>query len=840
MPRADPIQNNFNGGEISPLLYGRPDVDRYKTGLQTCLNMVPLVQGPIERRPGTKHIIGVKTNSLSTLIKEFVFSSSQAYIIEFGNLYARFIKDRAQIDTGSPIELTTTYLTADLFSLRFAQSADLLYITHKSYPPRKMTRTSDTAWSITNVTFIDGPYLVTNSTTTTLVLSATSGSVTVTASAVTGINGGTGFQASDIGRLIRWKDAAGNWTYLTITARANTTSITATIDGPDASATTATINWRLGLYSGTTGYPSVVGFHQNRLGFAGTTDFPLRYDLSVSGDFENMAPTDTDGTVLDDSAVTDSLSGDTVDPIRWMMSDEKGLLLGTFEAEWVSRPSDTSTLLTPSNVKSARSTGYGSGAVEPKRAGKVILFVQKALRKIRELAFIFEDDGFRAPDLTLVAEHISRTGIVQMAYQREPQSVLWCVLGDGTLIALTYERDQKVVGWSRHVVGGVSDAGTTQAKVESVAVIPNPAGDADEVYLVVNRYINGGTVRYIEHIKPFWDETNDQEDAFYIDSGLSLDTPIVITGITAADPAVVTAASHSIADGAEIRMTDIVGMTEANKVPYRIGQSATNTFELFSNTKQTVQISGATSANPVVITAVAHGLSNTDEIMIRNVVGMTQLNGKGFTVANKTTNTFQLSGINGTGYSTYTSAGDIHHAIDTSDTDNFTAYVSDGKVRARVSTLSGLSHLEGQSVSILTEGAVHPNKTVASGAVTLNYSTSKAHVGLGFTSDFQTLRTEAGSATGTAQGKVNRFQQVIMRFHETLGGSVGPDADNLDDIVFRAGGDSMDAAVAFFSGDVEFDWDGEYSSDNHIFYRQTQPLPVTISAVMPQLHTQDG
>ena len=109
----------------------------------------------------------------------------------------------------------------------------------------------------------------------------------------------------------------------------------------------------------------MVAFHQNRLGFGGTTDFPLRYDLSVSGDFENMAPTDVDGTVLDDSAVTDSLSGDTVDPIRWMMSDEKGLLLGTFEAEWVSRPSDTSTLLTPSNVKSARSTGYGSGAVEP-------------------------------------------------------------------------------------------------------------------------------------------------------------------------------------------------------------------------------------------------------------------------------------------------------------------------------------------------------------------------------------------------------------------------------------------------------------------------------------------
>ena len=839
MPKADPIQNNFNGGEITPLLFGRPDVDRYKTGLKTCLNFVPLVQGPVERRPGTKFIIGVKTDNLSTLIQEFVFSSTQAYIIEFGNLYARFIKDRAQIDTGTPVELATTYATADLFDLRFAQSADILYITNTNYPPRKMTRTSDTTWSITNVTFIDGPYLVTNITATTLGLSATTGSVTVTASGVTGINGGDGFKATDVGRLIRWKDNAGNWTYLTITAFTDTTHVTAAIDGPDASATTATISWRLGLYSATTGYPAVVAFHQNRLAFGGSTDFPLRYDLSVTGDFENMAPTEVDGTVVDDRAITDSLSGDTVDPIRWMMTDEKGLLLGTFDGEWVSRPSDTSTLITPSNVKSDRSTGYGSGAVEPKRAGKVILFVQKALRKIRELAYIFEDDGFRAPDLTLVAEHISRTGIVQMAYQREPQSVLWCVLTDGTLIALTYERDQKVVGWSRHVVGGVSDAGSTQAKVESVAVIPNTTGDADEVYIVVNRWVNGGTVRYIEYIKPFWDEINDPEDSFFVDSGLSLDDPTTITNITAANPGVVTAAAHGISDGAEIRMTEVKGMTEVNKVPYRMGESAANTFELFSNTKDVVQISGATQANPVVISAVGHVRSDGDEIMIRDVVGMTELNGQGFTVANSTTDTFELSGVDGTGFTAYTSGGDIHLAIDTSDTDNFTAYVSSGKVRVRVTTLSGLSHLEGESVQILTEGAVHPNKTVASAAVTLNYSTSKAHAGLGFTSDFETLRPDAGSATGTGQGKITRMQRIIMRLHQTLGGAVGPDSSNLDDLIFREGGDPMDTAVALFSGDVEFEWDAEYSSDAHVFYRQTQPLPTTILAVMPQLHTQD-
>lgn len=254
MAKVSAIQNNFNGGEISPLLYGRPDLDKYKTGLKTCKNFIPLIQGPVERRPGTVFVEEVKTSSLSTRLVRFEFSTTQAYIIEFGNLYCRFIKDNGQIlSGGSPVELVTTYATADLFELKFTQSADVLYVTHPDYPPRKITRTSDTAWSITTITLEDGPFLNTNSTTTTLTLSGTSGSVTVTASAVTGINGDAGFASTDVGRQIRWKDPAGNWTYLTITAYTSTTVVTADIDGPNASARTATVNWRLGVWSVTTG-----------------------------------------------------------------------------------------------------------------------------------------------------------------------------------------------------------------------------------------------------------------------------------------------------------------------------------------------------------------------------------------------------------------------------------------------------------------------------------------------------------------------------------------------------------------------------------------------------------
>jgi hypothetical protein len=913
--KVSAIQNNFNGGEISSLLYGRPDVDRYKTGLKTCLNFIPLVQGPVERRPGTVFIKEVKTSSVKTRLVRFEFSTTQAYILEFGNLYIRFYKDNGVIlsststisgatranpvvvtDTGhgyvngneifitavvgmtelndkhylvaskttntyelqdvdgsdinsssftayssagtsaQTVQLTTTYTTANLFQLKFAQSADILYVTHPDYEPRKIGRTSDTAWTITDITFSDGPYLRTNVETTTLALSGTSGSVTVTASAITGINGGDGFKTTDIGRLIRWQDPAADWTYLTVTAFTDTTHVTAAIDGPNASAGTATANWRLGAWSDTTGYPAAVTFHQNRLCFAGPRDEPQRVDMSRTGDFENFAPTEPDATVVDDNAVTNNLSADTVNAIRWIADDEKGLLIGTVGGEWLLRPSDTGAVTTPANVQSKRSSAYGSGNIQPVRAGRAVLFVQRALRKLRELAYVFEDDGFRAPDLTLVAEHISRTGMIEMAYQAEPQSLLWIPLTDGTLICLTYERDQKVVGWSRHIIGGQSDAGTTQAKVESVAVIPNTNGTADELYMIVQRYINGATRRYIEYLKPHWEETNDQEDAFFVDSGLSLDVSLTITNITQADPAVVTSSSHGVNDGDDIRISGVSGMTEVNKVAYVAGEVTTNTLELFSNTKVSATISGATRANPVVITAASHGLSNSDQIGIFDVTGMVELNGNGYTVANVTANTFELSGINGTGYTAYTSGGDIRHAISSSA---FTAYVSGGVARERATSVSGLDHLEGESVLVLAEGATHASKTVSSGAVTLDRPSSKVHIGLSYTSDFELLRLDVGAQDGTSQGKFVRFHRVIFRFLQMLGGFIGPDTSNLDEIVLREGGDPMDTPVPLFTGDYEIEWDGAYDGDNHIFYRQTQPLPVTIEAVMPQMHTQD-
>jgi len=157
-----------------------------------------------------------------------------------------------------------------------------------------------------------------------------------------------------------------------------------------------------------------------------------------------------------------------------------------------------------------------------------------------------------------------------------------------------------------------------------------------------------------------------------------------------------------------------------------------------------------------------------------------------------------------------------------------------------VTTLSGLSHLEGQTVSILADGATHPDKVVSSGEITLNRSASKVKVGLGFTSLLQTMRLDAGSQNGTSQSKTKRIYEITIRLYESLGVEVGPDLNNMERIPFRSSADLMDSGVGVFTGDKEVEFRGNYETDGFIFVRQDQPLPLTILSLYPKLITNDG
>lgn len=691
MPRATWVQNNFNAGEWSPLTYGRNDVSKYNNSLATCLNYVPTTQGGLTRRPGTKYVANTKSNQTVRLVS-FEFSITQAYVLEFGHQYIRFFTNGGQLLSGAtPYEVATPYTTADLQDLSFTQSADVLYIAHRNYKPRKLSRLGPTNWTLSTITFLDGPYGSINTTATTLSSAslAVGASGTITASATDGINGGLGFQASDVGRRVRIF-AGSKWGGGVITSAFSTTVAQITID-VEVGATTATTIWRLGSWYGAEGssttarYPGSVTFNQDRLTFASSWDQPNRIDASNSGDYENFAPTKVDGTVVDSNALGFALNSAKVNAINWMASDEWGLLAGTASSEWVIAPSTQQVALTPTNVNAKQITNYGSTNVPPVRIGKSTLFVQRTKRKVREMTYQFTLGTFQAPDISLVSEHLTKSGIKQMAVQLAPHTTVWLTTNDGVLVGIIYDKDQDVVGWHRHTLGGYSNAGQSVAPVvESIACIPNQSIDRDDVWVVVQRYINGSTVRTVELLQKFWEDGDTLPDAYFVDCG-----------------------------------------------------------------------------------------------------------------------------------ATYSGAA--------------------------TTTVSGLTWLVGQTVSVLADGSVHPDCTVsAGGGITLQRSATKVQIGLGYNSTGKTMRIEAGGGDGPAQGKLKRIFRAVFRFFQSVGLNVQSTGGTAYPQNWRTSADSMDAPVALYTGDKRWAWDGTYELEGQVSWTQSDPLPSNVLMVSAQLDTQDG
>jgi hypothetical protein len=502
----------------------------------------------------------------------------------------------------------------------------------------------------------------------------------------------------------------------------------------------ATDEWSLGAFSKTTGFPRAVAFYEQRLVFAGTSEQPQTLFFSQGGDFENFES----GTAADDGMVY-TIGSNTVNVIRFLAST-RNLIVGTSGGEFVVRASGADEAITPTNIQIKQQTSHGAADMTPMQAGNAVLFVQRAKRKVLELQFNFDVDGYIAPDVALISEHITENGLEELAYQQEPDSILWTRRGDGQLACMTYKREEQVIGWSRQIIGGVF--GTGDAVVESIASIPGDL-DEDQVWVAVKRTINGATKRYVEFIRDF-DFGTDVNNAIFVDSSLTF------TGVTS------TLAGDEAADQTTITLAD------ASSFPS----------------------SGAIKIGTEVIT---YSGKSTNDLTgcVRGVVGPAAAHSSGATVTQATL------------------------------------------------SLSGLSHLEGQTVSILGDGSVHPDKTVSSGAVTLERYVTKAHAGLSYNSTLQTLRVDAGSAMGTSQGKIKRINELTVRLFRSVGLKVGRDANNLDIVPFRSSATAMDAPISLFTGDKEIELNGNYDTDGQLTIRQDQPLPMNILAVYATLSTFD-
>jgi hypothetical protein len=397
--------------------------------------------------------------------------------------------------------------------------------------------------------------------------------------------------------------------------------------------------------------------------------------FSVSADFENFA-TQIDGVTTADAGFERTLSSDGVNAIRWMSPGDV-LLVGTSGDEWAVVEATTSDPFGPQNCKAQRQSKYGSNRVQPQRVGSDTLFVQKAGRKVRAMAFRFEEDGFESPDVTKFAHHIPKPGLVDAAFQQEPWSVVWGARSDGKLVALTFDREHDVVAWTRHPMTGAS--------VECVETIPAPDGSRDDLWLIARYTIAGVTRRYVAYMGKEQDETDemDQADWCYSDMLLTYD-----------------------------------------------GAPAT--------------------------------------------------------------------------------------------------------------TISGLGHLEGQAVWVLSDGARHPDRTVTGGQITLQRAASKVQVGLPCEGFLQPMDMEGGSGNGTSQGKTKRPNVMVIRVDNSLGGTAGRSEETLKEMKYRNTSVPMGSPPPAFTGDIEMEWDGDYEKSMPIVIKKDRPMPLTVVAVMPQALVSEG
>lgn len=420
----------------------------------------------------------------------------------------------------APLSAVTPYTSADLPFVTHTQSADIMFLASPDFRTRELRRLSDTDWSLVEFENRDGPYMDVNVTETTLDPDGTGDSVTFTASSTVGINDDAGFMSTDIGRSLRWQDGAGDWHWYMITAVTDSTTFDADLKSdPTPSAHAATAEWRLGSWSDTTGWPRAIVFFRERLWFAGTDTEPQTIWSSNTADFDNFAPSDADGTVTDTHAITVTASSNQVNAILWLTNTSQGLLAGTSGSEVVVRASSTSSGIAPDNVEVVFQTNVGSEeTTAPVKVGHSVLFIQRAGKTLNEILFDFDLDGYSVRDASILSEHLVRPGIADLAYQQNPDKTVWMDSMDGRLVGLSFEREQKVFGWHKHILGGSFDGG--EVVVESTAVMPEPT--EDQLWLIVKRTVDGNTKRYVEFIESAYnDQSDDLEDAFFVDSGLS-------------------------------------------------------------------------------------------------------------------------------------------------------------------------------------------------------------------------------------------------------------------------------------------------------------------------------
>lgn len=850
---------NFVGGELAPSLNARSDIKVYSNGCARIENFILETVGPAKYRTGTRFVNSTRRNTLGRLIP-FQFSDEQAYLVECTPGYFRFYKDEGIIIYDGLDITNVTIASKGVFtsSKHGLSNGDKIYISglegtvsalnNQAYTVADKTDNTFTlkdsnnaAVSTSGLTYTSGGHIGNRNVS---AVSVSTGVFTVIAhqlnngdeifiddlsGTIEALNGQS-FIVSDITadtfKLVDEDDNYIDISDLTYTSggfisriyeitnpysdisdmsdeeimdylhkiqfaqNADTSYFVHPQYAPRKLMRTGHSAWTFNTFTRTsdpfTGvgkYPRSVCFDgAGRLIYGGTDDDPEMLMMS-------RGPNASTGEQRYDDFTTGNLANDAlklflnpsqgkVESIQWLAANDRYFLVGTFSGvrRVVSSDGYDSAFSATTGVLVKPIDSYGCESVKPIPRGNSLFYIQRGGLILRCLEYNLYYDSYKATDKNLVSDMILDSGVREIVFQQSRPDVLWHVRKDGKLIGLTYHESEDIAGWHRHIIGG------TDCKVISAGIMPRK-DNGEQLWLIVERFINGKTRRYVEFMTDFI-KFKTPED-FYTDE--------------------------------ENRDTDILHFQN----------------DLYQRQKLETHLDSCLTYNGSKLGLDSNATLTIGTINSSNNVATVTSNVSLFSSSDVDREIWRIHDEDGIGSGrmrivAFDSSTQIQCLI-VSDFDK--KILSPGEWALTTSRISGLQHLEGETVSIVTDGALHNNAIVENGKVVLDNQADVVHIGFSYRGLLKTMNIQAGGVTGSAQNKLRHVQKVVFEFMNTLGAYFGTDLYDLSKVAFRKMLDRTNRPSPLYTGGKREDVRDDTSDRKHCYVVQDTPLPCTIQAI---------
>lgn len=585
-------QSSYAGGEIAPDCWARTDLAKFSVSARVLQNFIVHPQGGVSNRPGLSFIEETKDSTKRSRLIDFEAENNDTYILEFGDLYMRVFRNGARVYNhvdDTIYEIVTPYVEADLDLIKYEQSNDVLTLTHPNYAPRELSRFDHDNWTLTTIDFQPGIAAPTGVTATATVgetpsgytaknhiykvssVSAETGEESLPSAATAAVSNDVQISRKNF-NIISWtadpnasdyvvyKNDNGLYGFL------GRTIDTAFRDDNIADDLTNSPQKGTNPFDGANKYPRTVSFHEQRRVFGGSNTKPQNVWMTQSSNYKNMG---VSAPAKDNEAVTFGIAARSKQKILHIVSLQD-MIVFTPSTEWKVSGSDQTGIITPSSILLRPQSYYGSSEVRPIVIGDQILFVSANGKTVRDIGFVFEQNKYVSNDLTVLASHLFDTrSVAGWAFAQSPHSLVNTYYDDGSWACLTYMREHEVWAWCSQKTDGY---------IESTATVPE--FNENVTYFIVRRFVDGAWRRYIERqgSRLF----SDVRDAFFVDSGLSLDTAIVMEGVTLDEEAEFIFTDHGFTDGQTVEVSSNTGPKgEAINGRYMVDVIDSDTFKLY-------------------------------------------------------------------------------------------------------------------------------------------------------------------------------------------------------------------------------------------------------------------